>query len=85
MRWWPWARRAQPVVVPPRATATVQPPTAVLPPPKAGGVRLVMGDGTAVDLPADTAQARAFGAVAEALVQGLPAPSSRSSAGDSRR
>lgn len=39
-----------------------------------GGVRLVMGDGSALELAAGTPQARAFAAVADALVQGLPQP-----------
>lgn len=42
-----------------------------------GGVRLVMGDGSALELPAGTPQARAFAAVADALVQGLPQPVQR--------
>lgn len=34
----------------------------------------MMDDGTAVELAAGTPQARAFAAVADALVQGLPHP-----------
>lgn len=88
MRWWPWARRTPAVVVPPRTTTPVLPAFEphrdeyVAP---AGGVRLVMGDGTAVELPPDTPQAKAFAAVAEVLVEGLPVTRSGSSQPQTRR
>ena len=91
MRWWPWARRGAEVTVPPRSPVSVLPPAPALPESEAdsshapGGVRLVMEDGTAVELPPDTPQARAFAAVAEVLTAGLPRPAEGSSRAPSRR